>query len=110
MSHCSLDMIGVFRAFVFSSQFLLLRLCLCSSVQLCSPPRAELQPPTAGTREEQGSAHPGWVQGAKPLLLRLCPPALAPVSTVGLPLRSSGELLEMAVLREMGASAGACKG
>lgn len=37
MSHRSLDTIGMFRAFVFSSQFPLLRLCLCLSVQLPAP-------------------------------------------------------------------------
>lgn len=51
-----------------------------------------------------------WARGAQPLPLRLCLPVLAPASAVGLPSRSAGELPEVAALREMDASAGACKG
>lgn len=76
MSYHSLHTIGMFRAFVFSSQFPHLRLCLCSSVQL-SAPRAELQAPTEGTPEERGLSALRLGTGTEPWLLWLCLPALA---------------------------------
>lgn len=85
-------MIGMFRAFVFSSQFPLLRLCLCLSVQLPAPLQGQSSGSSSGTGEQRGCARTGSGAAAAPALPRLAS------------LAAPGDLAEV------DAAAGACKG
>lgn len=93
MSRRSLDMIGMFRAFVFSSQFPLLRLCLCLSNSLL-PSKGRAPASSSGTGEQRGSARTGSGAAAAPAL----PP----------PRRAAS--LAAPELSDVDAAAGACKG